>query len=161
MRIETATEEHLATIAGWWKLDRLEEQTCRPVIDGHRVPPDGKSTRLVFFTTGVDEPAGTVTVFDVNPRNRSAELGYRVNPSCRGRGVGQQMLRAALDHLFSTTDFNKLHCQTASFNQPSVRLLERLGFHRDGVLREHHELDGMLWDDYIYSILRSEWEIGS
>ncbi|MEH2115208.1 MAG: GNAT family protein [Nostoc sp.] len=36
---------------------------------------------------------------------------------------------------------------------------EKLGFHRDGILREHHELDGKLWDDYIYSILRSEWGI--
>ena len=52
---------------------------------------------------------------------------------------------------------NKLYCQTGAFNLPSIKLLEKLNFHRDGILREHHELDGKLWDDYIYSVLRREW----
>ena len=69
------------------------------------------------------------------------------------------MLITAIDYLFTTTELNKLYCQTAAFNIGSVKLLEKLSFHRDGILREHHELDGKLWDDYIYSILRSDWKI--
>lgn len=68
------------------------------------------------------------------------------------------MLITAIDYLLTTTELNKLYCQTAAFNIASVKLLDKLGFHRDGILREHHELDGKLWDDYIYSILRSEWK---
>jgi ribosomal-protein-alanine N-acetyltransferase len=57
-------------------------------------------------------------------------------------------------------DFNKLYCQTASFNIPSVKLLESIGLVRDAVLRAHHERDGTLHDSYIYSVLRSEWPLG-
>jgi len=52
---------------------------------------------------------------------------------------------------------NKLYGQTGEFNQAAVGLLKKLGFHRDAVLRQHHELDGGLYDDYVFSILREEW----
>jgi [ribosomal protein S5]-alanine N-acetyltransferase len=68
------------------------------------------------------------------------------------------MLTMIINHLFSSTNLNKLYCQTAAFNIASIKLLYKLKFHQDAVLREHHELDGKLWDDYIYSILRREWK---
>lgn len=160
MRIEPATAEHQNVFTEWRKCDRIEEQTCRPIIKGKRIPPSHECIILVFFINGIEEPVGKFTYFDVNPRNKFAEFGYIVNPKFRNQGVGTQMLLAMINYLFSTTELNKLYCQTAAFNRPSINLLEKLGFHRDGVLREHHELDGKLWDDYIYSILRREWLTG-
>lgn len=143
----------------WNSASRLEERTCRPVVNGQRVAPDERVIMLACFHPDISptEPVGRFVYFDVNPRNRSAEFGYIVHPNYQGRGLGTAMLTLALDHLFATTDLNKLYCQTAAFNTASVKLLEKLGFHRDGVLREHHELDGTLWDDLIYSMLRSKW----
>jgi RimJ/RimL family protein N-acetyltransferase len=113
---------------------------------------------LAFFLNGVDEPVGRFSYFDFNLRNRSAEFGYTVNSKFRRQGIGTKMLILAISDLFSKTDLNKLYCQTAEFNIPSSALLKKLKFHKDAVLREHHELDGKLWDDYIYSILRCEWK---
>ncbi|HEY9647249.1 MAG TPA: GNAT family protein [Chroococcidiopsis sp.] len=157
MRFELASSQHALTFSSWNQGRRLEEQTCRPVIEGKRMPPSQEVVTLAFFIDGVDLPVGRFRYFDRNPRNRSAEFGYTVNPQWRRQGIGTQMLTLAMDELFSTTDLNKLYCQTAAFNQPSIKLLEKLQFHRDGVLREHHELDGQLWDDYVYSKLRCEW----
>ena len=141
----------------WNETSRIEERTCRPVADGKRLPPNDKRINLVFFEESAGEPVGRIQCFDFNSRNRSAEFGYSVNPVFRGRGIGTCMLKLAISEVFSREDLNKLYCQTAEFNVPSVKLLERLGFHKDGVLREHHELDGKLWDDFVYSILRREW----
>ncbi len=107
---------------------------------------------------GLEEPVGRFRYFDINPRNRSAEFGYTINPKWQNQGLGTKMLITAIDYLLTTTELNKLYCQTAAFNIASVKLLDKLGFHRDGILRKHHELDGKLWDDYIYSILQSEWK---
>lgn len=137
--------------------DRLEALTCRPVVDGKRIPPSQEVIRWKFWVETLTEPIGRFTYFDINPRNRSAEFGYNVNPKYRNQGFGTEMLSFAITQIFNTTHFNKLYCQTGAFNQPSIRLLEKLGLHRDGILREHHELDGVFWDDYIYSILRREW----
>ena len=158
MRIGPVTAEHESAFTEWRKFDRLEEKTCRPVINGKRIPSSDERIIFAFLIDGLEEPAGKFTYFDINPRNRSAEFGYTVNPKFRNRGIGTNMLIAAINYLFSTTELNKLYCQTAAFNIASVKLLEKLGFQRDGILREHHELDGNMWDDYIYSILCNEWK---
>ena len=158
MRFEPATDEHRPVFTEWCKVNPLEQRTCRPVVDGKRIPPDNITTMCwIFWVHGIEEPIGRFTYFDINPRNRSAEFGYMINPRLRQQGFGTTMLTIAISHLFATTNLNKLYCQTGAFNTPSVRLLEKLRFHRDGILREHHELDGIFWDDYLYSILRREW----
>jgi RimJ/RimL family protein N-acetyltransferase len=159
--VGSATPEDHAVFASWRERDRLEEQTCRPVVEGRRVATVAEPVVLAFHVAGIDGPVGRFAYSDVNSRNRSAEIGYVVAPHLRGRGLGARMLAVAIDHVFATTALDKLHAQTAAFNTASVRLLERLGFHRDGTLREHHELDGRMWDDHVYSLLRREWRRGA
>jgi RimJ/RimL family protein N-acetyltransferase len=159
MQFELVSDEHKHMFSSWTQIDRLEEQTCRPVLDGKRMPQSNEVIAFAFRIDGIDELVGRFTYFDLNLRNHSAEFGYKVNPKFRRRGIGTEMLTIAITHLFSTTTLNKLYCQTGAFNLASIKLLERLNFHQDGVLREHHELDGKLWDDHIYSILRREWRI--
>jgi RimJ/RimL family protein N-acetyltransferase len=159
IRIEVATPVHYSFFQSWRKQDRLEWMTCRPVVNGVRIPPAAINNIYAVFVDNVSEPVGKFSYFDLNPRNRSAEFGYVIHPDMRGRGLGKQMLQACISQIFQATDLNKLYCQTGAFNLPSIKLLEHLGFHRDGVLREHHELDGVLHDDCIYSLLRREWEV--
>ncbi|MGB7413338.1 MAG: GNAT family protein [Thermosynechococcaceae cyanobacterium] len=158
MHFKLASNEHSRVFSEWSQASRLDERTCRPIANGRRIPPENKLVTLTFFVSQVENPVGRFDYFDINVRNRSVEFGYTVNPIFRGQGVGTEMLTLAISYLFSTIDLNKLYCQTAAFNIPSIKLLEKLGFHKDGVLREHHELDGQLWDDCIYSILRDEWQ---
>jgi [ribosomal protein S5]-alanine N-acetyltransferase len=158
MRFEQVpTNVHHRVFAEWSKSSRLEERTCRPIVNGERISRDNASVTWSFFVDELEEIAGRFHYFDLNSRNRSAEFGYMVNPKFRRQKIGTKMLNLGISRLFSTTDLNKLYCQTAEFNIPSIKLLEKLKFHRDGVLREHHELDGKLYDDYVYSILRREW----
>jgi ribosomal-protein-alanine N-acetyltransferase len=160
MKINKTTPEHFQIVKSW-KLERLEERTCRPVINGKRIPASDETVTYSFLLENTNELAGIFFYFDYNGRNRSCEFGYIVNPENRNRGVGTEMLRTCINNLFNepNLNLNKLYCQTAAFNLPSIRILEKLGFKKDGVLREHHELDGKLWDDYIYSILKTEWHL--
>jgi [ribosomal protein S5]-alanine N-acetyltransferase len=158
MQFEPASDEHNRVFVQWSQLSRLQERTCRPILNGKRVPPCSDVITLTFSVDGVSELVGRFQYFDFNVRNQSAEFGYMVNPKFRQKGMGTKMLAAAITHLFSTTNLNKLYCQTAAFNVASTKLLEKLSLQREGILREHHELDGKLWDDYIYSILRCEWK---
>lgn len=157
-RIEVATPDHLDYFKRWLNQERLELMTCRPVVNGQRVPSSDEGVTFAFWVEECEKPIGKFSYFDVNPRNRSAEFGYRIDPAMRDRGLGTQMLQTCINRVFQSTTLNKLYGQTAAFNLPSIRLLEKLGFYRDGVLREHHELDGQLHDDYVYSLLRREWQ---
>jgi len=160
MDIRKTIADDMAAFENWGKNSRIEERTCRPIEDGKRLPSSTEVHSLTFIMEGFEEPVGKFTYFDHNPRNRSCEFGYTINPRYRGQGLGGQMIASCIDHVFKDTelDLNKLYCQTAEFNIPSVKILEKLGLNRDGVLREHHELDGKLWNDLVYSVLRAEWE---
>jgi RimJ/RimL family protein N-acetyltransferase len=156
MKIKRSTEAHKELFKKWQKA-RMKEITCREIRNGkHYVNP--KVLFLSFFMGNEKEPVGKFNCFNINKRNKSGECGYAIDPKLRGQGIGTKMIAACISYLFKNYDFNKLYCQTGAFNKPSIAILEQLGFHRDGVLRQHHELDGKLWDDYIYSILRKEWK---
>lgn len=159
MKTRNATADDAIIFDNWRKTDRMEEMTCRPVKDGKRVSPFEEMKRLAFFLEEYGEPVGNFSYFDYNPRNHSCEFGYTLNPKYRGLGLAERMIGFCISHAFSDSDWNlnKLYCQTAEFNIPSVKTLEKLGLKRDGVLRQHHELDGKMWDDFVYSILKSEW----
>lgn len=162
MEIKKATETDQSIFAKWGSMERLDEKTCQPIVDGKRVLAPTVVEVLTFSIDGYDEPVGKFLYFDYNSRNRSCEFGYLLNPKYRGRGLGVKLVKSGIDYLFADVaiNLNKLYCQTGEFNISSFKILENLGFKKDGVLREHHELDGKLWDDFIFSILRSEWNIG-
>ena len=139
--------------------------TCRPtsyrtdqqLMDSYE-KVCSERTVLVWGIYSLDgeDLLGKLTAADYNPRNSSAEIGYYLLPPHRDKSCMAKSLYTFCDTLFCLGGLNKLYAQTGAFNTPSVRLLEHLGFHRDGILRQHHELDGVLWDDYLYSLLANE-----
>lgn len=157
MPFKILDKESAELVSQWHQSYRLEEMTCREIVDGKRIVRLNESVNFIYFTEDNSDAVGNIFYFDINDRNKSAEFGYVINPLFKGKGFGIKMVRDFLDYVFTKTDFNRLYAQTASFNTASCKMLERLGFVKDGILREHHELDGKFYDDFIYSILKKEW----
>lgn len=106
-----------------------------------------------------DEIIGIIRLLNNNPRNRSIEIGYFFIREFRGKGYGKKAMKFVISKLFDDMNINKIIAQTAEFNIPSVNLLKSLGFKIDGLLREEHELDGDLHNEYLFSILKSEYDL--
>lgn len=119
-----------------------------------------KDDRFTFSIIGKANKTliGRVSLFDYNPRNKAVELGYFIFKEFRNKGYGTEILECIQEFCFDKIEINKLIAQTGSFNKESIKLLEKSGFYREGILREHHEINGFLEDDYIYSILKKEYE---
>jgi [ribosomal protein S5]-alanine N-acetyltransferase len=149
----------------FWESDP-QTMTCRPIkrwepdkLIAHMQEHFEKRDVLFLSVRTRDESAfaGRITLFDHNEANRSIELGYMLGPPYRGRGLMQEALTLVLAYAFAEMHINKVHAQTGEFNGASIALLERLGFRRDGQLRQHHLFQGKLHDDLIYSLLASEF----
>ena len=67
----------------------------------------------------------------------------------RNNGFMKEAVNLLSKFLFEEVKLNKIMAQTGSFNDESNYLLKSCGFKLDGCLREHHELDGILYDDNI------------
>lgn len=88
-----------------------------------------------------------------------AEIGYTLAPAYQGQGFAGEAVRALLDHLFKVRGLHKVSAECDARNVASARLLERIGFTREGLLRAHTWIKGEWTDDAHYGLLAEEWLI--
>lgn len=100
---------------------------------------------------------GEISLYDLNPKNRSVGVGYFTGADYRQQGYTKEGLWLLLNYLFEVVELNKVMADTGAFNQASIALLESLGFRQDGCLRQHQLLDGGLYDQLLFSLLVGEW----
>ena len=90
-------------------------------------------------------------------RHRRLEVGYILAPSARGRGLMAEALRALLGHCFDALDVHRVEAMIHPDNTGSVRLVERLGFRREGgPLRERWRVGDTCQSADIFSLLAGE-----
>jgi len=85
------------------------------------------------------------------------EIGYGVIPSERGRGYGTEAATMIVDYLFLTKDLVRIQADADRANVASQRVLEKVGFTKEGVLRKVSFEQGEWRDAVLYSVLRDEW----
>lgn len=91
------------------------------------------------------------------PDDGVLELGYVTAAHRQGLGVATECMSALIDHLFQGGDYRRLYAEVDAENLASTRLAERLGFTREGCLRQHEATHKGLCDILVYGLLRDEW----
>jgi len=93
-----------------------------------------------------------------HPAGKHLEIGYFLVPSQRGKGYGTEALGIMVDYLFLSKEVMRIQVQTDVRNVVSQKVIEKVGFKREGTLRKDFFMRGQWVDAYIYSILREEWK---
>jgi len=87
------------------------------------------------------------------------EIGYAIIAGERNKGYGTEAIQILVDYLFLTRDIVRIQSVINTKNVASRRILEKVGFKREGTLRKAlWDSKGKWADGYIYSILREEWK---
>ena len=91
-------------------------------------------------------------------RGRQAEIGWSLHPDLGGRGYATEAVRAVIDACFETLGLHRVHADCFAENEPSWRMMERLGMRREAHLRgaDLHRT-GEWKDAYSYALLADEW----
>lgn len=92
----------------------------------------------------------------IRPARRGL-LGYDLIRALWGRGLMTEALSAVLDYGFRAMDLNRVEALTFPANAASRRLLARLGFTEEGLLREYECYGDVPQDLAIYGLLRRDW----
>ena len=98
-----------------------------------------------------------ISLYDINPVNLSAELGYMLRTEYEGQGVMTEALRGLLSHTLGPDGLHRITAYADTENVASQRVLNRLGFRREGTVRHaaHHSERG--WrDHHLYGLLAGE-----
>ena len=113
------------------------------------------------FGTGVfyqEQLVGTLGSARFNIADQVVEIGYWLSAEFEGRGIITRACRAILPYLFEERGFNRVQIRCATGNYRSCAIPERLGFTREGILRQEGRVgDGSYVDLIIYSLLAEEW----
>jgi ribosomal-protein-alanine N-acetyltransferase len=118
-----------------------------------------KQARLEWGVTlqgGDDSVIGLFGYTHWSQIHRRAEIGYCLARAYWQQGIGSEALRAIIAFGFHAMDLNRIHACPRAENVASIRLLETMGFQREGVLREELWEDGAFHDEALYALLRRE-----
>jgi RimJ/RimL family protein N-acetyltransferase len=137
----------------WRERARAERfiAACRRMAD------EGTGARLAMNRASDGAFIGWCSLTGWNPDYRSARLGYCLDDAAWGRGYATEAAHAVLQWAFDTLDLNRVQAEADTRNVASARVLEKLGFVREGTLREDCVVSGDVSDSWVFGLLRREW----
>ena len=118
---------------------------------------EGTGTRLAVDRASAGAFIGWCSLTRWNADYRSASMGYCFDDAAWGQGYATEAAGALLEWAFDTLDLNRVQAETDTRNAASARVLEKLGFVREGTLREDCVVNGEVSDSWVYGLLRREW----
>lgn len=168
------TEADIEPLLGWitsheellfWTASSFGYPLTREHIVQHMRDCAARGDRLIFKAVESEsgEAVGYVELGALDPRNQSARIGrVLLAPHARGRGLGGELMRAALAYAFDVLKVHRAELGVFDANPHALAVYERVGFRREGMRRESfkvpEELGGGFWGEIVMSVLASEWE---
>lgn len=98
---------------------------------------------------------------EIEHQHQRAALYVLVNPGHISKGIGQAATGWLCNYGFWVLGLQKIYLFTFSDNVAANKLYERLGFVKEGVLRNHHYHLGKFVDRYVFGLLRNDWQDAS
>jgi ribosomal-protein-alanine N-acetyltransferase len=162
--------------AEWSRLRRANETWLSPWEPSHEGPWETRHTPAAYramrrtvarrarlgtslpFAVRVEgRLAGQVTLDNVvRGALRSGYLGYWIDREVAGRGMASLAVALVCDHAFGEVGLHRVEADIRPENRPSQRLVERLGFRQEGLLRRYLDIDGDWRDHLAYALLAED-----
>jgi hypothetical protein len=118
---------------------------------------DGNACAWGIERTSDNRFMGTCTIHHIDSGNRRAEIGYALGSAYQKQGYMREALTAVFDYAFHVMNLHRMEADIDPRNTASARILERLGFQKEGYLRERWIVNGEISDSTLYGLLTKEW----
>jgi len=118
---------------------------------------ENKGIRWGIVLKDQSELIGTLGYFHWEKVSYRARVGYDLVAVYRRQGIMTEALGEVLRYGFEIMGLNRVEAHVDPRNVASIRLLQKLRFHQDGVLREYTYFHGRFIDDVYFSLLAREW----
>lgn len=113
----------------------------------------GRSLKLGIYPQGSDLLLGMCQFFSIDAESRRGEIGYCLASGAQGQGYMREALELFVEYLAIGLGMRRLEAEIDPRNHASARTLERMGFEREGLLRERWCIAGEVSDSALYGLL--------
>lgn len=121
--------------------------------------PMGATTQRFSLVYGQDEQEqwlGFAGLWQINWKDRHAEIGLALTPDSQGKGLGQKLIRSLSNYAFSVLNLNRLDAYVLAYNGPSRQAFLKCGYAHEGTFRNKVFKKGEYFDLELYGQLAEE-----
>jgi len=166
IRLRILERSDIVTTAAWINSDYISDIMGYPPTmplaqqyDWFDKLKDDRS-RLVFAICMREDGRhiGNAALGNIDYISRHAMFSiFIADPADQTQGLGTEAAKLLLGFAFNRLNLNKVHLRASTRFEAAIRMYEKLGFVKEGVMRQHYYANGVYEDKLIYSILRSEF----
>jgi ribosomal-protein-serine acetyltransferase len=100
---------------------------------------------------------GNIGLHNIDWFNRQTSIGYFLAKKTEGRGIMTKSTRYLVNYAFSVLKLNRVEIRCGENNRKSRAIPERLGFTKEGIIRQGENLNGYFHNLIVYSMLAQDW----
>lgn len=138
-----------------WAPDELERSGWRLRLRRYREEyAAGTAIAFLIFDRQTSRLVGGITIGNIRYGvSQSAHIGYWMGERHAGQGYMHDAIRALVSHAFGPMRLHRIEAACIPGNARSIRVLEKAGFTREGLLRSYLRINGMWQDHYAYALV--------
>ncbi|NOT46966.1 MAG: GNAT family N-acetyltransferase [Acidobacteria bacterium] len=155
-RTVTENYEHLRPFMHWIVPDYSLELTRHFISEAIAARLERRNLGLAILRK--DRFIGSIGFTTFDRLANTTEIGYWISGDEEGKGIITRATRLLIGHAFSELGMNRIEIRCSAENLRSGAIPERLGFKKEGVLRQSQFRNGKLHDFNVYGLLKSEWQ---
>ena len=140
----------------WLPATQSVGDAYRFLFDAIRFNEGGQ--RCTYLISYHGQIAGFVSLMAIDYKHHTAEMGYWLSEHLQGRGIVSRSCEQLLEFAFAEICLNRIALRVMSSNSSSKAVALRLGFTREGCLREAFRYKRSFYDLELFSILRKDWK---
>ncbi len=146
-----------------WARDELERSGWKRRMRRYREDfAAGSAIPYLVFDSARGHLVGGITIGNIRHGvSQSAQIGYWTGERHAGRGYMQDAVAAVLAHAFGAMRLHRVEAACIPDNVRSIRVLEKTGFEREGLLRSYLRINGVWQDHYIYARIADDARQGA
>lgn len=141
-----------------WAPDELDRGAWRHRLGRYREDfAQGLAAPFFLFENSSGKLAGGITLGNIRHGvAQSGQIGYWVGERYAGKGLMLEGLRLIVGYAFDTLRLHRIEAACIPDNARSIRVLEKAGFRREGLLRSYLRINGAWQDHYLYALIATD-----
>lgn len=141
-----------------WAPDELDWASWRQRLNRYREEStQGSAAAFFIFENVSGQLVGGITIGNIRYGvAQTGQIGYWVGERHAGKGFMLDALRLVARHAFQTLRLHRIEAACIPDNSRSIRVLEKAGFQREGLLRSYLRINGIWHDHYLYALIADD-----
>ncbi|HUI28758.1 MAG TPA: GNAT family protein [Candidatus Acidoferrales bacterium] len=154
-RIITESREHLERWLPWVDYIRSVDDESH-IVEQWTYEMQMK-TAIHFCINAESQTAGLVSTHQIDWMNQRTSIGYWIKAGMANKGIITESTAVVMEYVFEKLNLHRIYIQAATGNAPSNRVIQKLGFKHEGVLRENERLREHYLDHNIYGMTKGDF----